>query len=244
MRIRSVLLHSKCWYVVIAAALLSGCAGFYSATPLTSQEYANPTRNHPALIVFLPGIGDPAQNFEQHGFVKAAHQAFNADVITVDAHFSYYWGGSVVERLHDDVIVPALQRGYKDIWLVGVSLGGFGSLLYARAHPANIRGVFLIAPFLGNPQDDRVDPAEWLAARNGEDGFWEWLQGYAGASGNRPEIILVYGDQDKFVRVNRKLAELLPSENVDYLPGKHDWSTWKELWRHAIESNMLSEIEY
>jgi pimeloyl-ACP methyl ester carboxylesterase len=191
------------------------------------------------LIVLLPGIHDRAESFEYHGFVESARNGLEADIAAVDATFGYYLHGNFIERLHTDVIVPARQHGYRDIWLVGVSLGGFGSLLYAKAYPEHIRGVFLIAPFLGNGPDNGVDTAEWLAARNGEDGFWEWLRHHTSEGAQRPEIILVYGADDRFAPVNRQLAELLPSENVDYLPGGHDWETWRVLWERAIENNML-----
>src|SRR5690606_40867279 len=57
---------------------------------------------------------------------------------------------SVVERLQQDVVLPARMRGYRHVRLVGISLGGYGSLLYSKQYGEQIAGLFLMAPFLGN----------------------------------------------------------------------------------------------
>ena len=50
------------------------------------------------------------------------------------------------------MIDPARREGKDNIWLVGFSMGGLGSLLYLREHPEYIEGVCLIAPFLGDEE--------------------------------------------------------------------------------------------
>jgi pimeloyl-ACP methyl ester carboxylesterase len=64
--------------------------------------------------------------------------------------------GTFAERLRAEVIEPAQARGYDDIWLLGVSIGGFGSLLYAGEFPADIRGIVLLAPYLGGSRTPRA----------------------------------------------------------------------------------------
>ena len=62
----------------------------------------------------------------------------------------YYMDGSVFQRLKLDVIEPAKAKGYKKIWLVGNSMGGYGSVSYVRQYPRDIAGIVLLGPFLGD----------------------------------------------------------------------------------------------
>ena len=104
------------------------------------------------LIVFLPGLGDAPEDFEQHGFIRAVRKTgLLADLVVVDAHYGYYANKSILHRLHEDVFKPAKQRGYDYYWLVGISLGGFGALLYTSHHESDVTGIVAVAPYLGRP---------------------------------------------------------------------------------------------
>ena len=101
--------------------------------PLDVREYKSADKPSEELFIFLPGIGDVLEDYETNGFIEAVLQSgAPADMIVVDAHFGYYLRQIVIERLRADVIAPArVTGGYKEIWLAGISLGGFGALLYA-----------------------------------------------------------------------------------------------------------------
>jgi len=102
------------------------------------------------LLVMLPGANGRPQDLVQWGFVQALRERnLPIDVVAVDAHLGYYLERSLSSHLTHDIIAPARARNYQRIWLMGISLGGMGSLLYARDHPADIEGVILLAPFLG-----------------------------------------------------------------------------------------------
>ncbi|MGE5173202.1 MAG: hypothetical protein ACM3MD_05175 [Betaproteobacteria bacterium] len=62
-------------------------------------------------------------------------------MIVVNAHMGYYLNGTVFTRLKEDVIEPAKARGYDQIWLVGNSLGGYGSISYG-----NVLRISVITP--------------------------------------------------------------------------------------------------
>ena len=96
----------------------------------------------------LPGRGDRAATFISNGFQNAGEN-YGFDTIAADAHFGYFRKRTLVERLHADIVLPAREAGYKKIWLLGISAGGFGSILYASQYPDEIDGVILLAPFLG-----------------------------------------------------------------------------------------------
>src|ERR1043165_3038605 len=102
------------------------------------------------LVVFLPGRGDRAEDFEGRGLLAAAREAgLRADVLAVDAHLAYYYKRVITERLWEDVVLPARARGYRRLWLVGISLGGLGSTSLAKEHPDAVAGILAVAPYLG-----------------------------------------------------------------------------------------------
>ena len=82
------------------------------------------------LLVFLPGRGTTGQDFDRQGFLAALPPDAPVDSITVDLTYPYYERRIMVERLHQDVIAPALASGYRRIWLVGCSMGGLGAIAY------------------------------------------------------------------------------------------------------------------
>src|ERR671930_1091173 len=94
------------------------------STPLATLAYTADTPRD-TLVVFLPGIGDFAEDFERHGFIAAlAASGLAADALAVDAHYGYYGRRTVLERLAEDVVLPAREQGYREVWLVGISMGG------------------------------------------------------------------------------------------------------------------------
>jgi len=214
---------------------------------MTTVVYEHqPAATARGLVVLLPGVFDDPEDFHEEGFVAALGQVDpQLNVIAVDAHLGYYKGkhNNIVERLRDDVVLPAKRAGYREVWLAGVSLGGFGSLLYASRYPDHITGIIALAPYPG-PEDIVTDISKagglsrWqpgnLAALPGEDRFfrevWRWTQGYA-AGEPRPRLFLGYGAEDDFAAANRLLADSLDAHHVLVDPeGGHDWRTWRGLF--------------
>ena len=102
------------------------------------------------MLVMLPGVRDRPQDLVQHGFIRALRErGLPVDVVAADAHMDYYLEHKVIERLAADIITPARTAKYQRIWLMGISLGGMGSVIYALEHPADIEGMILLAPYLG-----------------------------------------------------------------------------------------------
>ena len=132
--------------------------------------------------------------------------------------------------------------------MVGISLGGFGALLYAREHPGDIHGLVLLAPFLGHARSiarigaagdlRQWQPANAPADTEHEQVLWIWLREYAASTQTRPEIYLGYGENDKFAAANRLLATVLPRERVFTTAGAHDWRTWRRLWQMFLVSRL------
>ena len=208
-------------------------------------ERADPARRADTLIVLLPGAYDTPQDFIEQGFVNALRvRRLPVDLLLVDAHTGYYTAQQIVERLHSEVIAPARAQGYARVWLGGISLGGYGSLLFAREHAKMIDGLFTMAPFLGRRDlPAAIVRAGGLAAWNGQlpdaDAhdleLWRWLRGYVSSPQDRPPLYLGYGDTDRFALSHRLLAAVLPPERVLVTPGGHEWAPWLHLWEGFLD---------
>lgn len=216
------------------AILLSGCLGMApTEVPLPSIATADVAAPHDTVVIMLPGRGDRADTFIVEGF-DAAGERWGFDTIATDAHFGYYMKRSLLPRLHEDIVLPAHEAGYDKVWLLGISMGGFGSLLYASEHPELVDGVILLAPFLGDSNSlEEVAASGGLMSWDAESSqledyeirIWKWIRD------TETPIILGYGEADGMADgYQRVLADVLDSSSVYTLDGGHKWTTWKPLW--------------
>ncbi len=195
-----------------------------------------------SLLVMLPGSYSLPEEFQSEGFVgiaRAHHLA--ADLRLVDAHVRYYQNRSVIDRLAEDVVRPARAQGYRQIWLVGISIGAVGAMLYADAHPDDVDGVVLIAPYLGTQltaKEIKVAgglarwPSPEVTPGDLDTILWHWLQGQTAAESTvkKLPLFLGYGAQDRFVYNDEVLRAALPAAQVFTAPGGHDWPAWRTVW--------------
>jgi pimeloyl-ACP methyl ester carboxylesterase len=213
---------------------------------------ADETAPNRKLIVFLRGIGGSHKSFASEGLVDDVRaRGLPFDMVAPNAHFGYYTGRTLITRLREDVILPARAQGYEEIWLVGFSMGGLGSLLYVREQPQDIAGVCLIAPFLGYKKILReIEGAggvrAWTPGTYDPDDDWErmlwhWIQGQVQDGGFDPPVYLFFGDRDSYVKGQQLLSTVLPPERVGILAGKHDYATFKALWRRFLERRLEKE---
>ena len=246
----SLIFRSR-WFTAALGALLGGCAPFAQApTPLRSIEYASAAPPAKCLFVLLPGAGDRAETFEQRGFIEELRsRSLSIDIRATDATFGYYMKGTILDRLAADVIAPAKARGYQEIWLAGPSMGGFGSLFYARAHTADITGVLSIAPFLGDKDLIAEITAagglkNWHAPARVDDmnrdnfqrEIWRWLQAATQGKEAAPLIFAGYGTSDGLSAADSLLTAELPSSRVFLTTGKHEWPAWHRVLQSFLDS--------
>jgi pimeloyl-ACP methyl ester carboxylesterase len=199
---------------------------------------ADAQRQASVLVVMLPGAYSVPSDSIDQGLVSSLRtHGLAVDVVLADAHLGYAGNGTLLERLRDDVLEPARREGYRRIWLVGISLGGFASLGLLMRHAQWIEGVLAIAPYVGSPAllrqvaaaggasayADTAHPAGDL-----EVDLWTWL-GRSSAAQREP-IHLYTGSQDRLISGQRLLAALLAADHVVEVPGDHDWPAWNTLW--------------
>ncbi|MEW6186047.1 MAG: alpha/beta fold hydrolase [Thermodesulfobacteriota bacterium] len=222
--------------------LFTGCAYIQSPrTPLNTIYYSNGSPKADTLLVLLPGMGSRAEDFIKNDFLRQIETAgVKADAVLVDAYLRYYLQRNILVRLQEDVILPAQEKGYKNLWLVGISMGGLGTLLYAKEHPQVLKGMVLLAPFLG---EEKLIEEIWSAGgvrnwrakmpltdENYQEMIWDWLKAYSQSDQARPRLLLGFGTEDPFYRANSLLGEVVPKEQVYTQPGGHDWQTWRSIF--------------
>ena len=228
--------------VVLLATTLPGCYYLNKPDgPLTSTFYpADGQTRAENLLIFLPGIGDYGRDLERNGFIRHLHrQRSDVDVVTLDAHFSYYENRTLVDRLHAEFLLPARRDGYKRIHIAGISLGGFGALLALRQLGTEVDSVALIAPYLGEPEHySQLLVSSTIDAPNADlRNLWPWITGLVPET--RSRIFLAYGLRDKFALPCALLEKQIPAVNTVTLPGSHRWRTFTALWR-----NMLTQTDF
>lgn len=213
-----------------------------------------PTRTLPAacptdtLLVMLPGAYSDIDEFENEGGYLTAlrERRIAADVVLADAHMAYYFDKSIVDRLREDVMQPARAAGYRQVWIAGISLGGFGALLHEQMEPGQTAGLLVIAPYLGEKpllsQIERAGSlARWQApagpqGQEAEVRIWRWMQRHLASPAPQPPLYLAFATRDRMAQGHALLASALPPDRVFTTPGGHDWPEWRRLWLQALDT--------
>ena len=224
----------------------SACAFLRPArTPMPTRYFFERGPEEAAGVILLfPGRGGQIADFERQGFVERLRRyAPEYDLLGVDAHFGYYRTRQLLPRLEADVVGPVVERGYREIWLLGVSLGGLGSVALARTHPEKIKGMLLFAPFLGEggaldeiaSESDLCDwradpaPADETEAEEFYRDNWRWLRSRFCDRTPGPEVWFGYGEADAPLPAGAMLLEKLGEGRVDTAEGGHGWRFWRPL---------------
>ena len=227
------------WVALALVFTLAGCAFFRIAhVPVPYETFAPHGPEHArGAIVLLPGFGDDPATFVEQGFIETlrAH-APGYDLFVADAHFGYYRGGTIAERVGADLLADLRARGYRELWIGGASMGGHGAVGVAREHPERVRGVLLFAPYMG-PSDviDEVRAAGGLCDYYGpieahdRDDFaranFSWLSSHV-CHDTDVSVWLAVGEDDRLRVAGSILMDEMPSSHVIVLPGGHGWDVW------------------
>ena len=165
----------------------------------------------------------------------------------MNAHVDLYLERADIERVLHHTLDEVRAKGYRRIWLLGISLGGSGAMICATQRTADIEGIFLLAPFLGTSGlIAEVEAAgglqHWQAGeienRDHERALLEHVQRslHSPAAFFTP-IHLGYGSEDRYRGASIMLARHLSPHRVTVMPGGHDWETWSVLWGDLLEKN-------
>jgi pimeloyl-ACP methyl ester carboxylesterase len=193
----------------------------------------------PALLMgLLTGTYSEPEDFVREGFPQAVRDVgIHAEVVMAEVRAAWVADGSIVNRIEEAVVGPARARGHSRIWLAGISLGGLAALGYAARHAPSLEGIALIAPYPATREVLReIDDAEGLELWNPEipaEGdlereAWLWL---ARRDRDAPYVACYIATGDRFAEGQRRMAATLEEGAARELPGGHDWTAWRTLWR-------------
>lgn len=198
------------------------------------------------LIIFLPGLYDSASKFKDENFFNIARKAdIKADLVALNINVIHLARNMMIKRIETDLFQYKEENGYKNIWIVGVSLGGLNTLLFYQKYEKDICGVILLAPYLADDTlVEEINEADgvinWQAQNLEKDDIvderieklWSWLKQKSDFS----KIYLGYGKQDSFIDSSLILKSLLNNKNVTAIKGGHDWETGQSIWQQQLAS--------
>jgi len=151
----------------------------------------------------------------------------------------YYEQTSLVSRLRDDVILPEKARGATEVWLAGISLGGWDPSSTPgntpKTSPGSSPGPL---PRRGRTSGGypfrrglaQMEPRAGAPGKGNVPDLWGWLKISTLPRSTAPAIYLGYGTHDRYAVAHELLATALPPERVPHRGRGHDWRTWERLW--------------
>ena len=245
--------------VVLVCVLAAGACAFLQRPQalVPTQSFAATVGDHRRLVIVLPGRGDDLADIERSGIAPVIqHSMPDADVVFAEFTLAYYMEGRIVQRLHEQFVQPARQRGYQEIYFAAASMGGMGALLYEREYPGAVTGLILMAPYLGEPalvQEIRAAgglahwrpgpvPAE-LTRDNVPREEWRAAQAWLADTARARHVWLVCGEVDGFRGAAGLLATLLPADHFITPAGGHAWTVWVSGAREAFARLALTRPE-
>jgi pimeloyl-ACP methyl ester carboxylesterase len=187
----------------------------------TIFESARPGHLAPRRLLMLPAAYTGPGDFVREGFAAAVRgRCIELDLVFADPELAHVGDHSIIDRLHQELILPARACGCA-LWLGGISLGGFIALRCAAQFPQDIAGLCLFAPYLGSHlmtgEIARAHGAHlWEPDEAAEDDdelrIWRFIKTHD--PGSMP-IHLGLGREDRFADRHALLAAVLPAGDVD-----------------------------
>ena len=210
-------------------------------------EPADPRRSASQRVLLLPPAYSEPEDFLREGFPAAVRaRGLDLDLVLIELRLQSVTDRGVLAELAR-LIAAARSSGCVTVWLGGISLGAFIALAAAERHFPELDGLCLFAPYLGShivTQEieraggvGRWEPGD-LAEADEERRIWRFIKRQA--RGPLP-IHLGLGREDRFGERHRTLAAALASENVDIVPGGHEWPVWRALWERFLDARFARQ---
>jgi pimeloyl-ACP methyl ester carboxylesterase len=210
----------------------------------TLIEPAHPGRVARTRVLMLPAAYAEPSDFVQHGFVRAVQErSLELDLVFAGFELQEVTDRSVFTRLREEIFLPARAIGC-EVWVGGISLGGYLALGCGERYPGELAGLCLLAPYLGShlvtSEIERANGLDgWRSDEFHEDDderrVWRFIRTLR--AGSLP-VHLGLGREDRFGRRHALMAAALAPDSVDVVPGGHDWCTWRRLWDRFLDARL------
>jgi pimeloyl-ACP methyl ester carboxylesterase len=196
-------------------------------------------------LLFLPGLAMTPGHVEEARFADALTDAgYAVDLVVPPIDSGRYAVADGIAELRREWVAP-LRARYRNLWLGGISMGGFLAMALTADHPGDADGLCLIAPYPGNRLTqgaikDAGGPGVWQPSeeqlRDPEFRVWHWLR-------TAPDLPVFwgYGSDDRFASGMALLGAPLPPESRHVRPGGHDWPVWQLLWQDFLDEAWLNK---
>lgn len=235
------------YLLVVFAVSLMSCSLNFDVNEPVDLIWDKLDEKSTSLIIFLPGLIDNAETFKNEQFFSIARNAgIKADMVSASIHIGHLIKDKMIKRLEVDVYNEAKNNGYKNIWLVGVSIGGLNSLLFYQKYMHEICGVVTVSPYVadtalredlqqaGSVKNWKPKPTENMKIFNQKlQSLWVWFQKQY-AKNSLTNIYLGYGKQDKYAKEIKLLENILDKNNVTLTNGKHNWVSGQKIWQQQL----------
>jgi hypothetical protein len=235
-------------FAMVTTLAIAGCSPIRPVPALLFRRTADAPER--CLVVMFPGVLDGADRFEERGFASDVVRSGAAcDSVALELHLRYYQEIGIGQIVYEDILYPAAVRGYDEIWLVGVSMGGLGALLTAEAHPELVSGIILLSPYVGEQgvlreiiaaggaeawhPPDGIEDQPWTQS-NYTVHLWAWLRGYVTDPDDLPPLYIGWAEHDWLGEGDLLLASIQPEDHVILRAGDHGWTTWRPIFRQFL----------
>lgn len=199
------------------------------------------------LLLMLPGALMTPQHMVQGGLFDALERRrLSLDLMAPDLHAEGADNRLALQTLERDWLAPVRAR-YRKVWLGGISRGGQLALSCWAGRVGAVDGLCLLAPYAGGRlTTNAIVRAGGLAHWTAEDAsmsdpdvrLWHWLKSPPAAV----PTFMGYGDRDRFADGMGLLAQHLPLQRCEVLPGDHDWSAWLPLWQRFLDAGHFGAL--
>ena len=227
-------------YFAVACAL-SGCLFLAKPAPqIPTELLPAPSGHADRLVIVLPGRGDDLAMLRKSGIADVIQQSLpNADVLLAEVTLAYYMQGRATQRMHSEIVEPAKQKNYREIYLAGASMGGMGVLMYEREYPNDMSGLILMAPYMGDAAltkeikaaggvthwDPGPVPPE-LSRDLVPKEEWRVVKSWSASSPRSKNVWLICGRSDRLHEAAKLIAPELPTDHFIEVDGSHAWKVW------------------
>jgi pimeloyl-ACP methyl ester carboxylesterase len=221
---------------------------------LRTDLAAAPARSDKLLVLLPPALAS-IDDFYTQGFVDSVRQRqLPLDLLLADTSGQQVLDNTVVSALHSQVVLPARRKGYRSIWLAGVSLGAYSALLYAASHAtqaaSSLAGLCLLSPYPGTNDvltelraaGGVIPWSQRHPSREDERNWWHWLAQQSTYAKWNTAVYIGTGSNDRFLRGQALISDLLPKDRIFVTTGAHEWATWKALWDDWLDHGPMHRL--